>query len=197
MPLDFAPGAKWNYSNTGYVLLGILIHRVTGEFYGDFLGERIFKPLGMSATRIISEADIVPHRSSGYRLVKGQLKNQEWVAPTLNTTADGALYTNVVDLARWDAALDQRRLIQRSSYEEMWTPVKLNDGTTYPYGFGWDVRDEGGHRIVAHDGAWQGFTMNITRYLDTRLTVIVMTNLDSDNSKPDKIAAEVAAIYLK
>ena len=197
MPLDFAPGAKWNYSNTGYVLLGIIIHRVTGKFYGDFLEERIFKPLGMSATRIISEADIVPDRSSGYRLVKGQLKNQEWVAPTLNTTADGALYTNVVDLAKWNEALDQRRLIHRSSYEEMWTPVKLNDGSTYPYGFGWDVRDEGGHRIVAHDGAWQGFTMNITRYLDTRLTVIVMTNLDSDNSKPDKIAAEVAAIYLK
>jgi CubicO group peptidase (beta-lactamase class C family) len=75
MPMDFAPGEKWNYSNTGYVLLGVIIHRVTGKFYGDFLQERIFHPLGMTSTRIISEADIVPHRSSGYRLVKGELKN--------------------------------------------------------------------------------------------------------------------------
>jgi CubicO group peptidase (beta-lactamase class C family) len=89
MPMDFPPGQNWSYSNTGYVLLGIIIHRVTGEFYGDFLQERIFRPLGMTSTRIISEADIVPHRSSGYRLVNGELKNQEWVSPTLNTTADG------------------------------------------------------------------------------------------------------------
>jgi CubicO group peptidase (beta-lactamase class C family) len=197
MPLDFAPGEKWSYSNTGYVLLGIIIERITGKFYGDFLQERIFKPLEMNSTRIISEADIVPHRSNGYRLVKGELKNQEWVAPSLNTTADGALYTNVLDLAKWDAALNARRLMKPSSYEAMWTPVKLNDGKPYPYGFGWDVRDEDGHPIVAHDGAWQGFTMNITRYLDTHLTVIVMTNLDSDNAKPDKIAAEVAKIYLR
>jgi CubicO group peptidase (beta-lactamase class C family) len=196
MPLDFAPGEKWSYSNTGYVLLGIIIHRVTGEFYGDFLREQIFRPLGMSSTRIISEADIVPRRSSGYRLLKGELKNQEWVSPTLNTTADGALYTNVLDLAKWDAALDARLLLKPSSYELMWTPVRLNNGKTYPYGFGWDIREEGGHRVVAHDGAWQGFTMNITRYLDTRLTVIVMTNLDSDNSQPERIASQVAKIYL-
>lgn len=197
MPMDFSPGEKWSYSNTGYVLLGIVIHRVTGEFYGDFLQERIFRPLGMTSTRIISEADIVPHRSSGYRLVKGEWKNQEWVSPSLNTTADGALYTSVLDLAKWDAALYARKLIMPSSYMEMWTPVKLNDGKTYPYGFGWDVETANGRHIVAHDGAWQGFTMSIARFLDDHLTVIVMTNLDSDNSKPDKIVGQVAKIYLK
>ncbi len=197
MPMDFAPGDKWKYSNTGYVLLGVIIHRVTGKFYGDILQERIFKPLGMSATRIISESDIVPHRSSGYRLVKGELKNQEWVSPTLNTTADGALYTNVLDLAKWDAALHQRKFIKASSYDAMWSPVKLNDGTTYPYGFGWGVKAQGGYHIVDHDGAWQGFTMSIARFLDQGLTVIVMTNLDENNSSPAKIVAEVAKIYLK
>ena len=105
MPLDFQPGENWSYSNSGYLLLGVLIHDVTGEFYGDFLEQRIFRPLDMTSTRIISEADIVPNRSAGYRLVNGELKNQEWVAPSLNTTADGALYTNVLDLAKWDAAL--------------------------------------------------------------------------------------------
>ena len=91
IPLAFYPGTKWSYSNLGYVTLGILIHRVTGEFYGDFLQKRIFGPLGMTSTRVINEADIIPHRAAGYRLVGGQLKNQEWVSPTVNTTADGSL----------------------------------------------------------------------------------------------------------
>jgi CubicO group peptidase (beta-lactamase class C family) len=196
MPMDFAPGAKWSYSNTGYVLLGIVIHRMTGKFYGDFLQERIFQPLGMKQTRIISEADIVPHRSNGYRLVKGELKNQEWVAPTLNTTADGALYTNVLDLAKWDAALYGKKLVKPSSYDAMWTPVGLNDGKTYLYGFGWWLEARNGHRAVSHDGAWQGFTMSISRYLDEHVTVIVMTNLDSDHAKPEKIVGDVAGLYL-
>ena len=83
IPLAFPPGTKWSYSNLGYLTLGILIHRVTGKFYGDVLEERIFHPLGMQTTRIMSEADIIPNRAAGYRLVKGELKNQEWVSPTL------------------------------------------------------------------------------------------------------------------
>jgi CubicO group peptidase (beta-lactamase class C family) len=197
MKMDFQSGEKWKYSNTGYVLLGIVIHRVTGEFYGDFLQQRIFRPLGMSSTRIISEADIVPLRSSGYRLVHGELKNQEWVAPTLNTTADGALYTNVLDLAKWDAALREKKFVKISSYQLMWSPVKLNDGTTYPYGFGWDLDDKAGFQAVSHTGSWQGFTMAINRYEKGGLTVIVMANLDSDNAKPEKIVQDVAAIYLQ
>jgi CubicO group peptidase (beta-lactamase class C family) len=101
-PLDFLPGTKWSYSNLGYATLALLIHRVTGKFYGDVLEERIFQPLGMQTTRIISEADIIPNRASGYRLLKGELKNQEWVAPTLNTTADGSLYFSILDLAKWE-----------------------------------------------------------------------------------------------
>src|SRR5579862_8164798 len=155
LPLNFETGTKWKYSNTGYVLLGLVIHKVTGNFYGDFLQERIFQPLGMSATRIISEADIVPNRASGYELVKGKIKNQEWVSATLNTTADGALYTNVVDLGKWDAALYTEKLLKRGSFEQMWTPVKLKDGKTYPYGFGWFLGEANGHRLIEHDGAWQ------------------------------------------
>jgi CubicO group peptidase (beta-lactamase class C family) len=119
------------------------------------------------------------------------------VSPTLNTTADGALYTNVLDLAKWDAALYQRKLVKASSYEAMWSPVRLNNGNTYPYGFGWGVKTQAGYRIVEHDGAWQGFTMSIARFLDQGLTVIVMTNLDENNSNPAKIVADVAKIYLK
>lgn len=93
-PLAFPPGTMFAYSNMGYVTLGILIHRVSGIFYGDFLQQRIFRPLGMSTTRIINEADIIPNRAAGYRLVNGEVKNQEWVSPALNTTADGPLFFN-------------------------------------------------------------------------------------------------------
>jgi CubicO group peptidase (beta-lactamase class C family) len=196
LPLDFPPGEKWSYSNSGYLLLGVLIHNVTGEFYGAFLQQRVFQPLQMTSTRIISEADIVPNRSAGYRLVKGELKNQEWVSPSLNTTADGALYTNVLDLAKWDAALYTEKLLKKSSFDQMWTPVKLNTGKTYGYGFGWSISEVNGHRLLDHGGAWQGFTMHISRYVDDRLTVVVMTNLDSEHSDPGKIAQGVATLYV-
>jgi len=196
LPLDFQPGEKWSYSNSGYLILGVLIHHLSGEFYGDFLQHRVFQPLQMNSTRIISEADIVPNRSAGYRLVKGELKNQEWVAPSLNTTADGALYTNVLDLAKWDAALYTERLLKKSSFDQMWTPVKLNSGKTSPYGFGWRVAEVNTHRLLEHGSAWQGFTMHISRYVDDQLTIIVMTNLDSGHADPGKIAHGVATLYV-
>ena len=129
-PLGFAPGTSWNYSNIGYATLGFLIRKVTGKYYGDFLQERIFKPLGMTTARIISEDDIVPNRAAGYRLVNGQLKNQTWVSPATNSTADGSLYLSILDLAKWDAALYSDRLLTQSSREKIWTRVRLSDGTT-------------------------------------------------------------------
>ena len=99
-PLGFAPGEKWQYSNFGFVTLGIIIRKVTGKFYGDFLAERVFKPLGMTTARVISESDIVPNRAAGYTFRSGEVKNQEWVSPSLNTTADGALYLSVLDMIR-------------------------------------------------------------------------------------------------
>jgi CubicO group peptidase (beta-lactamase class C family) len=196
IPLAFPPGTKWSYSNLGYLTLGILIHRVTGKFYGDVLEERIFHPLGMQSTRIMSEADIIPNRAAGYRLVKGQLKNQEWVSPTLNTTADGSLYFSIVDLAKWDAALYTEKLLKRYSLEQMWTVVTLNNGkpNSGNYGFGWEITSSHGHRLIDHDGAWQGFKTQISRYVDDKLTVVVLSNLAEAN--PGKIAEGVAEIYL-
>jgi CubicO group peptidase (beta-lactamase class C family) len=197
LPMDFQPGEKWRYTNTNYLLLGMLIRKVTGQFYCDFLADRIFKPLGMNATRIISEEDIVPNRTSGYRLVKGEWKNQEWVSPTFNSTADGALYFNVIDLAKWDAALYTEKLIKKSSLDQMWTPFPLNDGKPNPanYGFAWSIDSINGHRVIQHGGAWQGFTTFIARYVDDGLTVVVLTNLDAGHSNPGKIAHAVAGLY--
>src|SRR5580692_10546675 len=188
IPLAYTPGTRWSYSNLGYLTLGIVIHKVTGEFYGDFLQERIFRPLGMNTTRIISEADIVPNRSAGYRLVKGELKNQEWVSPMVNTTADGALYFSILDLAKWDAALYTEKLLKKTSLTQMWTVAPLRGGqpNSAHYGYGWFIRAQEGHRLIEHDGEWQGFVTQISRYVDDRLTVVVLTNLAE--AKPDRIA---------
>ncbi|MFL6445125.1 MAG: serine hydrolase domain-containing protein [Candidatus Sulfotelmatobacter sp.] len=197
IPLAYAPGTKWEYSNLGYLTLGILIHRVSGEFYGDFLRQRIFQPLGMQATRIISEADIVPNRAAGYRLVKGELKNQEWVAPAMNTTADGSLYFSIVDLSKWDAALYEGKLLKRSSFDLMWTSVKLKNGQPNKagYGFGWFIEERNGHHCIHHDGSWQGFETAIDRYVDDHLSVVALTNLAG--AKPGEITKHVAEMYLQ
>jgi CubicO group peptidase (beta-lactamase class C family) len=181
LPIENAPGAKWNYRNTNYVLLGFLIHRVTGMFYADYLAKCIFRPLGMASTRLIGESAIVPNRAAGYQWEDGALKNQDWVSPTFDSTADGSLYFNVVDLAKWDAALYTTRLLGRSSLNRMWTVYDLNDGEPNPanYGFAWRIDRQNGHRVLEHSGAWQGFTCNISRFPDDSLTVVVLTNLDA------------------
>ena len=192
-PLVFEPGAKWDYSNLGYVTLGLLVRKVTGKFYGDFLRERIFQPLKMTTARVISEADIIPNRAAGYRLENGELKNQEWVSPSTNTTADGALYFTILDLAKWDAALYTDKPLTQSSLAEMWAPAKLNDGTTKDYGFGWHTTHFGNRRVIHHGGAWQGFKSYITRFPDDKLTIIFLAN--SWELRDIKFARGLAALF--
>ena len=196
LPIDFPVGTKWAYRNTNYVLLGIMIHKVTGMFYADYLAQRIFKPLGMTSTRLISDADIIPNRSSGYEIHGAKLQNQEWVSPTFNSTADGALYFNVIDLAKWDGALYGTALLKQSSLDRIWTIYPLNNGKPNPahYGFGWEINTMNGHKVIEHSGAWQGFTCDISRYVDDNLSVVVLTNLDAEHSRPERIAHQVAGL---
>jgi hypothetical protein len=111
----------------------------------------------------------------------------------MNTTADGSLYLTVLDVAKWDAALYTEKLLKKSSLDQMWTPVKLNNGTTRAYGFGWALGDIRGHKIIEHGGAWQGFTSHIARYVDEKLTIIVLTNRAGGN--PGDIAHGIARLY--
>lgn len=193
IPLDFEPGTQWSYSNTGYLILGILTSKLAGKHWSEFQSERIFKPLGMTTARMISEQDIIPNRSAGYELDdKGEVKNQEWVSPTVNTTGDGALYFSVKDLAAWDAALDAGKFLSPEHFKEWWTPVTLANGTTYPYGFGWGIQEQRGHLVIEHGGAWQGFRTQIARYPEQHLSVSVLTNLGS--AEPGKMAVAIAGL---
>jgi CubicO group peptidase (beta-lactamase class C family) len=196
LPIDFPVGSNWAYCNTNYVLLGILIHKVTGEFYADFLADRIFKPLGMTSTRLISDADIIPNRASGYRIHDDKLQNEEWVSPTFNSTGDGSLYFNVLDLAKWDGALYGTKLLKQSSLNRIWTIFPLNNGVRNPgnYGFGWWINVVNGHNVVEHSGSSEGFTCHISRYLDDNLTVVVLTNLSAGHSHPDSMVHEIAGL---
>lgn len=189
---EFEPGARWNYSNTGYVLLGAVVRKVSGQFYGDVLRERVFTPLGMRTARIISESDIVPQRAAGYRLAGGILKNQEWVAPQLNTTADGALYLSLQDMLAWDAGIRAGRVLAAGSWQQVFTPVTLNSGRTYPYGFGWGVDAFAGRPAQRHGGSWQGFKTHIARFPADGLTIIVLANLAQ--ADPERISDGVAAL---
>lgn len=192
-PPDFAPGAEYRYSNTGYALLGMVIRRITDEYHGDFVRRRILTPLGMTATRVISEADIVPRRASGYRLIKRRVRNQEWVAPSLNTLADGCLYTTVLDLAKWDLAVGAGRVLRKETLERVWTPAVTADGKTGVYGLGWKIGEVNGRRLVEHRGSWQGFRGHLVRYRDDGLTVIVLSNLAT--AAAERVAREVAGMY--
>lgn len=192
LPLAFRPGERWSYSNTGYVLLGVVIRRVTGSFYGEFLEKRIFGPVGMRTARVISESEIVPNRAAGYRLENGELLNQKWVAPELNTTADGSLYLSARDLASWAVALNHGRTPSRSALEASWKPVRLNSGGFYPYGLGWRVAEQRGFRQIGHTGSWQGFKTSIQRYPDFDLTVIVLANLAE--ALPEAMSYGIAGI---
>ena len=193
LALEFTPGSRWNYSNTGYVLLGILVRKVSGRFYGDLLKETIFAPLAMNTARNINEEDIVPNRAAGYRLVDGKLKNQEWVSPTMNTTADGSLYLTLDDLIAWDRGLRSNAVLKPESWSQIYTPVTLSSGNRYPYGFGWFIDEAAGKPRYHHGGAWQGFKTYISRYLAADLTIIVLANLA--DAAPGRFVDSIARLY--
>lgn len=192
-PLDFPPGDKWSYDNTGYYLLGMLIEKVSGQKYGDFLKQRIFEPIGMASTRLNDAAAIIKNRACGYSWTGKEFRNAEFVSPT-QPFAAGALVSTVNDMAKWDIALNGDKLLKRSSLKQMWTPVKLNDGKTAPYGFGWSIGDRSGHKVIGHGGGIPGFSTQISRFVDDRLSVIVLANCDGGSA--DALANGIAGLYV-
>lgn len=191
-PLEFEPGKLESYSSTGYALLGVIIHRVTGVPWGDFVRNHIFRPLDMRTAVVNSDTSSRSSRAAGYYLVNDSLQSPDPVSPSINSAADCCLSFSVRDLSKWAIGLNHGKVLGRAGLEMSWTPVRLNSGGTYPYGFGWNIVEQRGYRRIGHSGAWLGNHATLQRYPDFNLTVIVLLNLGQANS--EGIAVGIAGL---
>lgn len=174
--LEFEPGETWAYSNSGYLLLGDIIERVSGQSYWSFLEANLFRPAGMTSTRSSDPRAVIRNRARGYGVEDGAFVNRSPLSE--RAYAAGAIVSTLGDMTRWEAMLHQEKLLSPESYREMWRPLRLAGGAPAPfnYAFGWvsDVRD--GERYVMHSGGTPGFSSAISRNLDSGITAIVLTN---------------------
>jgi D-alanyl-D-alanine carboxypeptidase len=194
-PLDFAPGEKWSYSNSGYVLLGAIVEKASGESYQDFVEKRIFAPLGMKHSYYDTTAKIIPGRAEGYSRGKDGWANCAYLSMS-QPHAAGSLASSVDDMAIWDASLYTEKLLKQEWLKKAWTSFKLNNGKLTNYGYGWGVSSYDGHRLIAHDGGINGFSTSGMRFPDDKVYVAVLTNTDSGDVGPDELALKASAIVL-
>lgn len=193
-PLDFPPGDKWSYCNSGFNLLGYIIENVSGQGYWPFMHQRIFGLLAMSSTTNRNPRTVIPRRASGYETNRaGQLINRDY--DLTDVFSAGEIVSTVGDLAKWNAALDAQKLLAPATEQLMWTPVRLNGGQTHPYGFGWFLDPLQGHQNIGHSGSTSGFSASIQRFPKDGLAVIVLTNSD-EMGVATKLAKAIALIYL-
>jgi D-alanyl-D-alanine carboxypeptidase len=228
-PFEFAPGERWNYNNSGYYLLGMIVEEVArtptvsedpdGEeggpsvgpeamesaylgpeaqsneapTYADYLDEHIFAPLGMTGSSYCDETAIVPNRAEGYEVQDGSLVNDQPLSMNLPGAA-GALCSNVLDLLRWQNALDTNTLIGADSRALMLTEATLNDGSGTGYGYGLGISEFEGHRKVSHGGGINGFSTQLATYPDDGLVIAVLTN--TGNSGPGALEGQIARLAL-
>jgi CubicO group peptidase (beta-lactamase class C family) len=184
-PLDFKPGEKFQYSNSGYFLLGAIIEKVSGQSYEAFLKATIFRPLDMTDSGYDHPGTILSHRASGYSRKGDVLENAEYL-DMAQPYAAGSLYSTTLDLAKWDRAVGDCALINKESTTRMLTPEKNN------YAYGWSVAARSGRKEIGHGGGINGFVTDIVRYPDQRVCVVVLANVVPTN--PGKIARDLAAI---
>jgi CubicO group peptidase (beta-lactamase class C family) len=184
-PLEFQPGEKWNYSNSGYVLLGYLIEKISQQSYSEFVQENIFTPLGMKDSGYDSNSAIILHRASGYTpSAKGTI-HAGYIDMSIPFSA-GSLYSTTEDLLRWEQGLMGGKLLSVASLAKMTTPFK-ND-----YAFGLAVHAVNGHKVIEHGGGIEGFNTEIAYYPEDKLTVVVLANLNG--GVPETIANALAQV---
>ena len=189
-PLIFESGSKFSYSNADYFVAAEIIRRVSGIGWDLFIQKRLFDPAGMRATCTTTTSAIVPNRSGGYTYKNGKWTNAEsWIA----VRPSGAFLSTVLDMAKWDNSLFTDEVISSASKKELWSPVKLKDGSTIPYGLGWGLSPWNGHERVFHDGGLPGFSADYEHFIRERLTVVVLCN--TVGVEASEIALHVAGIY--
>jgi len=199
---EFTPGSKWEYSNSGYAVLAMIVEKVSGESFGQFLHDRIFAPLKMKNTLAYEKGkNDVSHRAYGHTKDKDGWHETDQ-SPTSAVLGDGGIYSSLDDLAKWDRALREHTLLSAAEMQPALTPVQPTDGpATIPggpnvsYGFGWFLDPYRGHKRMSHDGGTIGFRTTIQRFPDDKLTVIVLANRVDIN--PEELALKVADLYLE
>lgn len=182
-PLDFTPGSRFAYSNTGYAFLGLLIERVSGQRFPDFLSRRIFGPLGMEDTFVYDlHAGLSPsNRAFGFR----QGGRSMIVIPDVEhdgVFGDKGIYSNVIDLYRWDQAIYKNALLPARVWQEAFQPARLRNNNEVNYGHGWRLQTFMDRRIVHHPGRWNGFRTSLKRFVDDHATLILLNNTNRDIS---------------
>jgi CubicO group peptidase (beta-lactamase class C family) len=185
-PLDFTPGEKYSYSNTGYFVLGMLIEKLSGQTYAQFLQDNIFTPLGMKDSGYDTESAIIPRRAQGYQRRNGELLNDQFLDMTTPFAA-GGLYSTTHDLLAWQKALFAGKVVKPASFKKMTTPYKDN------YAFGLLVMPRDGHRAIGHNGGINGFTSNLMTLPDDGYTVILLNNAQGFT---DEISDRLIAVLL-
>ncbi len=186
-PLDFEPGEKFAYSNSGYVLMGAILETVGGKPYAELLKEHVFDPLQLANTGYDLPETVIPERASGYRRSNDGLTNTPYV-DMLTPHAAGALYSTVEDLALWDRALRAGKLMSPPSYEAMFTPVKDD------YALGWIVRKFGSYQRIGHGGGINGFVTSIERVPEEGLCAVVLSNVEGP--QPHRMAHDLVSLCL-
>ena len=199
---EFPAGSKWEYSNSGYAVLAMIVEKVSGKPFGEFLHERIFAPLKMSDTLAFEKGkNEVPHRAYGHTKDKNVWRQTDQ-SPTSAVLGDGGIYSSIDDLAKWDRALREHSLLSETEMQPALTPVQLTagpakfpDGSPVSYGFGWFLAPYKGHARMSHDGETIGFRTTIQRFPNDNLSIIVLANRSDVN--PEELALKVADLYLR
>jgi CubicO group peptidase (beta-lactamase class C family) len=184
-PLDFEPGATFSYSNSNYILLGLVIEKVSGMSYSDFLQRNILDPLGMAETGVDRNRSILPERAQGYNSMANGFMHAEDVRMTLPYSA-GFLYSTVSDLFKWERALFAGKVLSSQALQMMTTPKSGE------YGMGLFIKDATHHGVVTHNGTIEGFDASLNYYPDKQLTIVVLGNVQT--SAPDTIAEQLAKV---
>jgi CubicO group peptidase (beta-lactamase class C family) len=196
----FPPGTKWDYSNSGYAVLAMVVGKVSGQPFGDFLHARIFSPLKMDATLAYEKGkNEVSNRAYGNTHENGAWRQMDQ-SSTSAVLGDGGVYSSLDDLAKWDEALTNHTLLSEAEMKPAITPVKVSDdsvrepdGTPAAYGFGWFLNPYKGHVRMWHYGETVGFRTTIQRFVDHKLTIVVLCN--RDDLVPAKLALKVADLF--
>lgn len=192
-PLEFIPGEKNIYSNSGFNLLAYIIETQSGKRYFDFMRERIFIPLGMTKTADRDPQFVIPLRANGYEWRDNRHNGRDGNLTDL--MGAGSIVSTINDMTKWEAALRGDKFLSAESKKMIWTQFTFNNGKLSPYGFGWRISDVRGHKLIGHTGQTAGFGAAIFRYVDDDVTVIVLTNL-GETGMGSLIAADVAKQYI-